>query len=513
MHIEISTALNFIMNYLYNKLPRRRVDVLLEDLERTIKRKFDGHWYPEKPFKGSAFRCLRLTGEQKDSVLDESAANSGLSIAEINEYLPQDLTIWIDPGEVSYCIGERGNVKVLYSTRDEPTLLTDREVEAVNNSRFSSDVHSFKPIDSVASSFSHLSISQSPQSNNVSPLSGQTVLQNTTFSTPPPSQMLQFSQTGHPTQTNSLHSPVSNIHPLHNVMSSLPQFEPDTDLAPQCMASFQPVETSSNTAMPSPKLPTIRARPLTMMTTAMFAQTKFGSTKLKSQPKRPNRLSPTELGINLKQPQHTAYLPSPTVQVIPTFAITPSAITNSPLDPHYGILDTCSNMIEPRYAVFGQQKMIPLIQQYTISPSGQLSPRVSSPATTPNGPTYTPTCLPSALGTPNIAETNPIDPFDLDSSFNSVSHNYSSGSSLSPMSFSTRNAMSSAPAFSTMQQHSDINQPYHGSSQMISPEMEQQIWRPLSPPITPPQSSYPDSSDFLEGLPSNFGLQNMLLAN
>lgn len=36
---------------------------------------------------------------------------------EVSSYLPKDLMIWVDPGEVSYSIGEKGQVKVLYSER------------------------------------------------------------------------------------------------------------------------------------------------------------------------------------------------------------------------------------------------------------------------------------------------------------------------------------------------------------------------------------------------------------
>lgn len=51
MHVEIEVALNFIISYLYNKLPRRRVNIFGEELEKALKLKFQGHWYPDKPVK------------------------------------------------------------------------------------------------------------------------------------------------------------------------------------------------------------------------------------------------------------------------------------------------------------------------------------------------------------------------------------------------------------------------------------------------------------------------------
>lgn len=47
-----------------------------------------------------------------DAVLEIAARESGVPIADILENLPAELSVWIDPGEVSYRIGEKGAVKV-----------------------------------------------------------------------------------------------------------------------------------------------------------------------------------------------------------------------------------------------------------------------------------------------------------------------------------------------------------------------------------------------------------------
>ena len=62
----------------------------------------------------SANRCLKIT-DPSDPVLNRAARESGNPIPDIVENLPTDLAIWIDPGEVSYRIGEKGSVKILYS--------------------------------------------------------------------------------------------------------------------------------------------------------------------------------------------------------------------------------------------------------------------------------------------------------------------------------------------------------------------------------------------------------------
>jgi protein Tob/BTG len=246
--METSVALNFVISYLYNKLPRRRVDMFGEELEKGLQGRFDGHWYPDKPFKGSAFRCIRITGDKTDPVMEQAAAMSGLDIEEIKDYLPQDLTLWIDPGEVSYRIGEKGIVKVLYSNRNsrETDIDTfeslDREIQAASRT-FNPDAQCFKPIDSLSSSLSNLSVSPS--------------------------------------------SPTPGAPGWGSVSPSQGQGQSPNQGAP---ASPTPLTCFLNRPNNTPTF-----------TTAMFAQTKFGSTKLKSQAKRPARLSPTEFGAYIKQ--------------------------------------------------------------------------------------------------------------------------------------------------------------------------------------------------------------------
>jgi hypothetical protein len=52
------------------------------------------------------------TGEPTDPVLEIAARESGVTTSDILENLPAELSVWVDPGEVSYRIGEKGAVKV-----------------------------------------------------------------------------------------------------------------------------------------------------------------------------------------------------------------------------------------------------------------------------------------------------------------------------------------------------------------------------------------------------------------
>lgn len=249
MHLEVSVALNFVISYLYNKLPRRRVNLFGEALEIGLKKKFEGHWYPEKPTKGSGFRCVRVNGENVDPVMINATFECGLNLEEVKSYLPAELTIWIDPGEVSYRISEKGPVKILHSDRrdEENTEKADREVQ-LSDRGFNPEAQCFKPIDSLSSSLSNLSLSpgglspSSPSSSNGWPGSNSTSPSSTLFNS--------------------------------DMTTQNPQFH-------------QPYIPKSNGQQ--------------VFTAASFAQTKFGSTKLKTNAKRPTRLSPTEFGNFFRQ--------------------------------------------------------------------------------------------------------------------------------------------------------------------------------------------------------------------
>ncbi|XP_059672500.1 protein Tob2 [Gavia stellata] len=162
MHLEIKVALNFIISYLYNKLPRRRADLFGEELERLLKKKYEGHWYPEKPLKGSGYRCVHI-GETVDPVVELAAKRSGLAVEDVRANVPEELSVWIDPFEVSYQIGEKGSVKVLYLDDSEgcSAVELDKEIK----SSFNPDAQVFVPIGSQDNSLSNSpspSFGQSP---------------------------------------------------------------------------------------------------------------------------------------------------------------------------------------------------------------------------------------------------------------------------------------------------------------------------------------------------------------
>ena len=282
MHVEIKVAQNFVLNFLYNKLPRRRVNLFGEELDLALVDKFQDHWYPDKPFKGSAFRCLRVT-DPNDPVLNRAARESGNPVTDIIENLPADLAIWIDPGEVSYRIGEKGSVKILYSESDSSSGFCGSNVLS-------------SPVQAQGQQ-------QIPQQQPAQPQQP-----------PPPVPLQQSTSNSSSGASDDLNAEIAGFLP-NSGSGGMPMPPPPPPPQPQShlldnlnsamnglRVNTSPSQTSSGPTSNgfSPFQPRMHHQPITY-TAGTFAQTKFGSTKLKTNGKKTNRMSPTEFSNYIKQ--------------------------------------------------------------------------------------------------------------------------------------------------------------------------------------------------------------------
>lgn len=114
--MEIESASTFLANLL--RLENRsvkiaRVEMFRRTLEELLKHHYQHHWFPEKPCKGSGYRCLRIN-HKMDPLIAKAGDVCGFNEADLRRLLPNELTMWIDPQEVSYRIGENGSICVLF---------------------------------------------------------------------------------------------------------------------------------------------------------------------------------------------------------------------------------------------------------------------------------------------------------------------------------------------------------------------------------------------------------------
>lgn len=114
--MEIESASTFLANLLRlenRQIKIARVDMFRRTLEELLKHHYQHHWFPEKPCKGSGYRCLRIN-HKMDPLIAKAGDVCGFNETDLRKLLPNELTMWIDPLEVSYRIGENGSICVLY---------------------------------------------------------------------------------------------------------------------------------------------------------------------------------------------------------------------------------------------------------------------------------------------------------------------------------------------------------------------------------------------------------------
>ncbi|KAM4747738.1 protein BTG1 [Rhinophrynus dorsalis] len=115
MKPEIIAAVGFISKFLRTKGLMNDIELQTfnQSLQELLADHYRHHWFPEKPTRGSAYRCIRIN-HKMDPLIGQAADRIGLSSQQMFELLPSELTLWVDPYEVSYRIGEDGSICVLY---------------------------------------------------------------------------------------------------------------------------------------------------------------------------------------------------------------------------------------------------------------------------------------------------------------------------------------------------------------------------------------------------------------
>ena len=122
MKLELHSASNFLVHLVRLSSRSSINDGQLEkfrlSLVEVLRRRYRDHWFPEKPFKGSGYRCIRINGRM-DPVVAQAAEVASLDFKQVHATFPSELTVWIDPLEVSYRIGENGSICVLYEFKED----------------------------------------------------------------------------------------------------------------------------------------------------------------------------------------------------------------------------------------------------------------------------------------------------------------------------------------------------------------------------------------------------------
>ena len=297
MQVEIKTALNFLLSYLYDKLPRRRVNLFGDELEKYLRLKLMNAVDKESRCLSINFKSNTDDIEPIDPCLIAAAKESAMDLKEILECLPKRLKIWIEHGQVSYSILEESNeIKILYNQNDalmfEENFETKTNKVPMNLKRNVKSQSQTRPFSSNFNTFNNNNSNNTKNNGvNLKPNSlnlNLNVMKPVIYSPLSPTCDPRFMRTNSPfTLNNELSSALSSSSSSSSSCSS----------SSASNAHLLDSQTSGDDlgvkqVKPSPSL----------FTTAAFAQTKFGSTKSKNNYSRKNpKMLPNEFSAYIKQ--------------------------------------------------------------------------------------------------------------------------------------------------------------------------------------------------------------------
>ena len=120
MKDEVSAATDFLTRLVgkNENLSQDKVTQFRDRLKEVLLNKFKNHWFPDKPSRGQGFRCIRVNENiRRDPTLEFVCQEIGINYTDL--MLPLELTIWIDPEEVTCRFGEhKGSYCIVASFKD-----------------------------------------------------------------------------------------------------------------------------------------------------------------------------------------------------------------------------------------------------------------------------------------------------------------------------------------------------------------------------------------------------------
>ena len=119
MEIEFLSAANFLVALVSHKLKRKEQERFGKCLTQIFRRRFRDHWFPDKPYKACGFRALRIREDYFEPIIEQACAWAQISLDSVKKALPSNLTMWIDPYEVTYRIGDSEGISCIYYYKED----------------------------------------------------------------------------------------------------------------------------------------------------------------------------------------------------------------------------------------------------------------------------------------------------------------------------------------------------------------------------------------------------------
>ncbi|KAI9597624.1 hypothetical protein BDF19DRAFT_411574 [Syncephalis fuscata] len=110
---EINVAIEFFARIFRLQPQTQQYDAFAAALRTSLQERCEGRWHPTLH---SAHRAVTIFGGVADQALLAALRVAGLAddLDKLSECVPKELVVWVDPGEVAFRIGDRGQPSTLY---------------------------------------------------------------------------------------------------------------------------------------------------------------------------------------------------------------------------------------------------------------------------------------------------------------------------------------------------------------------------------------------------------------
>lgn len=161
MRAEVESAAGFLSSLLKARSgDDQKAQEFREKLEQAMFDHYVSHWHIATPHKGSGYRCIRIHNKVIDPVLLKAGYQCGLNRSQLGNYLPHEITLWVDPSEVAYRIGEEGSIGLLLgddtsSDNSEPSDDSSSDSDSITMSPppYASTPTKYQPVSSCGSEY------------------------------------------------------------------------------------------------------------------------------------------------------------------------------------------------------------------------------------------------------------------------------------------------------------------------------------------------------------------------
>lgn len=150
MKKEVDSAAAFIAALLTKHVDSDFLEFFQFQIEEELKEKYKDHWHVCNSNRGSAYRAINIQYKKIDQKILAPLTRSFICInrlpeqeakmeaSKLSKHFPQELTMWIDPQDVSYRIGDHGSIGVIYSGTSNAVTSDEYNISSSSSSSASS---------------------------------------------------------------------------------------------------------------------------------------------------------------------------------------------------------------------------------------------------------------------------------------------------------------------------------------------------------------------------------------